>query len=344
MANTYTACPDVRFYLSLNLTSVINRPLTQFEVNISIAWTFLFIAILITNALLLGVICFKRSLWVYSSILVCSLCIVNILFCFLYILPIKIMAITNSIHPFVNVYCQLSYNVIQFAFICCMNFHICFISLEKFIAITSPFWYNRVDVYKSVMFISILLICWILPVFVAFLPLIIGWWRICPYFCLMSEIRQNRKIGLQAWHIFWAFLMFLLPTVITIVLYVRIFLVAKDHVNRIRTENQINSVSTSPPFGIKAVKTVAIVVGVYVLFQTPYNIYQVFNVLDKTFLNQTDKLYLREWLFYFASWNCVASPLIYGYFNKNLRNGVMSLFRLCKIATTQTNSSITMLN
>ena len=343
MAASYTPCPDVRFFLALNYTSIIYRPLTQFEVDLTITWSILFTFIVIPNALLVGVICFKRSLWTHSSVLVGSLCLANILFCFLYILPVKIMVIGNSIYPFTNIYCQLSHNVIQFAFVCCMNFHICSISLEKFIAITSPFWYNQISVYKSVMFISILLICWILPVFVAFLPLIIGWWRLCPYFCLMSEIRENRKISLQAWHIFWAFLMFLLPTIVTIIFYIRIFLVAKDHASRIRAENQTNSGSSSSPFGLKAVKTVAIVVGIYVILQTPYNVYQVINVLDKTLSRQLGKLHIREWLFYLASWNSVASPIIYGFFNKNLRDGVMSIFWRCKTVRTRASSSSTLL-
>ncbi|RDD41447.1 Trace amine-associated receptor 7b [Trichoplax sp. H2] len=343
-ALTHTLCPDVRFFLKLNLTSLVYRPISQFEIDLIITWSILFIIILVPNALLVGVICFKKSLWTHSSVLVGSLCLANILFCFLYILPVKIMVIGNSIHPFTNIYCQLSHNVIQFAFVCCMNFHICSISLEKFIAITSPFWYNQISVYKSVMFGIILLICWILPTFVAFLPLIIDWWRFCPYYCLMSEIKANRRISLQAWHVFWAFLMFLLPTIVTIIFYVRIFLVAKDHASRIRAENQSSSTSTSSPFGLKAVKTVAIVVGVYVFLQTPYNVYQVINVLDKTLSRRLNKYHVREWLFYLASWNPVASPIIYGFFNKNLRDGVMSLFWRCKTVRARASSSSTLLS
>ena len=336
---TYTPCHDVRFFLALNFTNIVYRNLTQFEVEVTIMWSILFTAIIIPNALLVGIICFKRSLRVHSSVLVCSLCVANILFCFLYILPVKIMAIRSSVNPFINVYCQISHSVIQFAFVCCMNFHICSISLEKFIAITSPFWYNQISVKKSVLFICILLICWILPTFVTLLPLIIGWWRICPNFCLMSEIKQNRRIGLQVWNIFWAFFMFLLPTIITIVFYVRVFLVAKEHAYRIKGQNQINSTSTSSPFGIKAVKTVAIIVGVYIIFQTPYNIYQVINILDKSIQRYSSRLHIRERLFYFASWNCAASPIIYGYFNKNLRDGVLSLFWKSKTASRTRNNS-----
>lgn len=327
IAPTHTKCADVRYFLALNQTWIVNRIQTQHEVDLKIAYSILFTVILVLNAILVRVICFRRSLRKHSSILVGSLCLANILFCFTYILPAKIVIIGNSIHPFTNIYCQLLYNVIQFAFVCCMNFHICSIGLQKFIAITSPFWYNQLSIYKSLMFISILLICWILPILVAFFPLIIGWWRVCPYFCLISEIEENREIGLQAWHIFWAFLMFLLPTIITIIFYIRILLVARNHAIRMRSENQINSVSTYSFFGMKVVKTVVVVVGVYLILQTPYNIYQVVNVIDIS--RKFSVPQAREWLFYLASCNSAASPIIYGFFDKTLRNEVSSLFWRC---------------
>ncbi|EDV26122.1 uncharacterized protein TRIADDRAFT_55894 [Trichoplax adhaerens] len=327
MSLTHTTCPDVRFFLRLNFTTIVNRPLTKFESDSIIVWSILLTAIIIPNAFLVAVIMCKRSLRTYSSILVGSLCVANVLYCLIYILPVKIIVIGNSIHPFTNIYCQLSNNVIRFAFVCCMNFHICSISLEKFIAISSPFWYNQISVYKSVMFVVILLVCWILPTMVAFLPLIIHWWRVCPYFCILSEMTANRRVGLQVWNIFWAFLMFLLPTSVTIIFYIRIFLVAKDHVSRIRADSQVSSPTNTPSIALKAVKTVAIVVGVYLLLQTPYNVYQLLATIDKELGLRVHRLNVREWLFYLASLNSVASPIIYGFFNKNLRDGVLSFFR-----------------
>lgn len=337
----YTPCLDVRYFLNLNLTRIVYRSLTQFEMDASIAWSVLFLFILIPNVLLLAIICFKRSLWTYSSVLVGSLCCANMIFDFFYVLPIKILVIRNSIHPFINIYCQLSSIVIQFAFVSCMNFHICSISLEKFIAITSPFWYNQISVYKSALFIIILLVCWILPIFVAFIPIIIGWWRICPYFCLISEIIENRKLSLQAWHIFWSFLMFLLPTFVTMVLYFRIYLVAKDHATRIQAASR-NSSGHSSYINLKATKAVAIIIGLYLILQTPYNVYQVLTVVDKSIVKAAGRYNLREWLFYLASWHSVASPIIYGFFNKNLRDSVVAIVCRCKAMRfgTLTNSSV----
>ncbi|RDD41463.1 5-hydroxytryptamine receptor 4 [Trichoplax sp. H2] len=317
----FTPCLDVHFFLSHNVTAIVYRELTKFEIMVSIVWSILFVCILLSNLLVLGVICFKRSLWNHSSLLVGSLCLANITYDFMFVLPVKVLNIRNSIHSFVNIYCQLSPTVIQFAFVCCMNFHICSISLEKFIAITSPFWYNQISIYKSAMFVVILLVCWILPTFVAFLPLIIGWWKICPNFCLLSEAKENRYQSLQAWHIFWSFLMFLLPTIVMMVFYVRVYLVARDHARRIHC----TSVGIQPAVTLKATKAVAIIVGVYVILQTPYNILQVITVVDYRVIPGETRYLLREWLAYAASWNSVASPIIYGFYNKNLRSNIIAL-------------------
>lgn len=317
----YTRCLDVHWFLKFNITGFVNRPLTEFEVTVSIVWSFLFICILFTNSLVLGVICGKRSLWNHSSLLVGSLCLANIIYSFMYVLPVKILNIRNSLHSFINVYCQLSPTVIQFAFLCCMNFHICSISLEKFIAITSPFWYSQISVYKTALFIVILLVCWILPAFVAFLPLIIGWWKICPNYCLISEALRNRKESLQAWHIFWSFLMFLLPTIVTIILYVRVYLVARDHARRIHCANT----GIQPTVTLKATKAVAIIVGIYIVLQSPYNIFQVILVIDSNAIPREQRYLIREWLAYVAAWNSVASPIIYGFYNKNLRASIFAL-------------------
>ena len=258
----------------------------------------------------------------------------------MYVLPVKMLNIRNSIYSFINVYCQLSPAVIQFAFVCCMNFHICSISLEKFIAITSPFWYSQISVYKSALFIVILLVCWILPAFVAFLPLIIGWWRICPNFCLLSEATRNRHESLQAWHIFWSFLMFLLPTIVTIIFYVRIYLVARDHARRIHCANT----GIQPTVTLKATKAVAIIVGIYIVLQSPYNIFQVINVINSSVIPRTSRYLIREWLAYVAAWNSVASPIIYGFYNKNLRGSIVALVCRYKSSRFRNVSSTSLLS
>lgn len=121
--------------------------------------------------------------------------------------------------------------------------------------------------------------------------------------------------------------MFLLPTIVTIIFYILIFLVAKGHASRIHPERLRTFSSHIPTLGLKATKTVAIVVGVYVLCQTPYNIFQIIIVLDKSLALKLRALHIGEWLFYYSSWNSVASPVIYGFFDKNLRNAVKILFK-----------------
>ena len=323
----YTFCLNVHYFLKLNLTSIIHRQRTPFENTLTITWSILAIAILVSNLFLIAIICSKRASQANSNILIASLCTANVLYVVFYILPAKIIIIGNSIHPVINIYCQLLSTVILFAFTCCINFHICAVSLEKFLAVTSPFWYNHVDRCKSTIIACILILCWILPITVAFIPLIIGWWRICPNFCSLSESLENRKVSLQAWHIFWTILTFVLPAIITVTLYVRIFLAAKGYITRVQSTIQTSNLSIPSSFysSWKAIKTVMIIVGVYLLLQTPYNIYQVVNIIDKNLTKKLSGYNVREWLFYFASWNSVTSPIIYCYFKQNLRNRITSV-------------------
>lgn len=335
--SSYISCPDVRYYLKLNITHIINQPRSQLQIDISIVWSILLVAILATNTALIGVICSKPSLRTQNNILVGSLCLANILFCFFYIIPAKVILIGNSISPFTNIYCQLSHTVLQLAFFCCINFHICSISLDKLITVASPFWYDQHKKYKLIMFTVILFICWILPIFMAFLPLIIQWWRLCHYFCVISERVENRVLNLQIWHTFWSAFMFLLPTVITVIFYSRIFNIAKSHAQRLRTESspssQYKGVSRSK---LKAAKTVAIIVGVYLLLQMPYHILQTINILDRTLSRIFNRYNVREWLLFLASCNSVCSPIIYGCHDKYLRNALKHLGRravkLCKLS------------
>ncbi|RDD41446.1 Beta-1 adrenergic receptor [Trichoplax sp. H2] len=328
MTMKYTYCLDVRYFLKLNLTYLVYRQRTPFENDLTISWSVLAFAILLSNLFLLAIICSKRSAQTNSNILIASLCTANILYVFCYILPAKLIILGNSVHPIANIYCQLLSTVVLFAFNCSINFHICAVSLVKFLAVTAPFWYNQSDRNRSVIFTLILLLCWILPVIVAFIPLIIGWWRICPYFCSLSESLENRKVSLQVWHIFWSILTFLLPAIIIIILYIRILLAAKGYIARVQTAIQTSNLSIPSSFNSswKATKTVMVIVGVYLLLQTPYNIYQIINISDKSLIRNIRGYYIRDWLFYLSSWNSVISPIIYGYFKRNLRNRIVAIF------------------
>ncbi|EDV26123.1 uncharacterized protein TRIADDRAFT_55895 [Trichoplax adhaerens] len=325
-SSPYIRCLDARFYLKMNLSFIVYPPPSQLKIDASIVWSILLTAILVINITLLGIICAKSSLRILNNILVGSLCIANILFCVFYILPAKVILIGNSIIPFTNIYCQLSHTVFQLAFFCCINFHISSISLDKLINVALPFWYDQNRKYKLIMFAAILFTCWVLPTFMAFLPFMISWWRICPYFCVISERKADRILNLTIWHTFWPIFMFLMPTVITVTFYGRIFTIARNHDRRLRAGSLPSSerriITRS---GVKAAKTVIIIVGVYLLFQMPYHIFQVINVLDRDLSRAANKYNLREWLLFLASCNSVFSPIIYGCHDLHLRNALKSL-------------------
>lgn len=323
----YTPCPDVRVYLRLNITSLVYRSLTTLEVQSSIAWSILFSFIFLSNGLIFGLIIFKKSLRRCSNDILASLCFANILYGFAYVLPAKMMVIGNSLDPFRNGYCQLSSSTILFAFTCIINFHICSMGLEKLIAITKSTWHHYMSTHRIISILIMVFIIWCLPIFFAFFPLIIGWWRLCPYFCLISAIRSNNlRQELVAWHMSWSFLTFLLPTCITIVLYTRIVCVSRKFAKRL-TGNKSNETSSNPV--TKVIIAVAVIVGVYLLLQTPYNIFQIINVVNPLAISRSSRYILREWLLYAASWNSVTSPLIFAYYDRPLRLEIIAAIK-CK--------------
>ena len=240
------------------------------------------------------------------------------------------MVIGNSLDPFRNGYCQLS-SAILFAFVCIINFHICYMGLEKLITITKLTWHQHMGIYRISFIIIMVCMIWCLPIFFAFFPLIIGWWRLCPYFCSISFTQSGSlRQQLVAWNLSWSFLTFLLPTCVTILLYSRIVCVTRNNHNILKG----TPANTSYNFVTKATVAVAVIVGVYLLLQTPYNIFQIINIVTPKAIKASSKFIIREWLAYVASWNSVTSPLIFAYFDLSLRRGIFEVIR-CKCCSSK---------
>ncbi|RDD41462.1 Trace amine-associated receptor 7e [Trichoplax sp. H2] len=332
---SYVPCPDVHLFVRLNLTNILFRPLTSFETNVSITWSVLFGFILLTSCLILGLILLKSSLRTYSNAILASLCLANILYSFIYILPVKIVSIRNSLTSWINIYCQLGHSIFQFCFICCINFHICLMALEKLLAITRPTWHLRMSTMKIVSIIIMIVVIWVLPFFFGFFPLIIGWWRVCPNYCVLTTVLSNRRQSLVAWHIFLSFLTFLLPTSISVILYSRIVCVTRNNANKI-TENKNSETSGNPI--TKVVVAVSVIIGVYLLLQTPYNIFQIIYVTNPALIPRSTRPFIREWLVYAASWNCVTSPVIFAYYDQTLRQELINIIT-CRCYRSKSPSS-----
>ncbi|XP_060901729.1 trace amine-associated receptor 1-like [Labrus mixtus] len=103
---------------------------------------------------------------------------------------------------------------------------------------------------------------------------------------------------------------FYLPGIIMLGVYVKIFLVAQTQFHSIQIAGCVNSVKMSNTSQTKATKTLAIVMGAFLCFWTPFF---VCNIIDP-FISYSTPPELFETLVWFGYLNSTVNPMIYAFF------------------------------
>ncbi|XP_056336610.1 trace amine-associated receptor 11 [Danio aesculapii] len=126
---------------------------------------------------------------------------------------------------------------------------------------------------------------------------------------------HGREIGVT-----YSLVFYFLPMFIIVSLYSRIFVIALKHV-RVINNNAANSLSATK-MDLKATKTLAIIVGVFMSCWTPYFMC---NIIDPI-VNHTIPALLYEILMWVAYLNAVFNPLVYAFFYSWFRDKSKLLF------------------
>uniref|UniRef100_A0A8C9XC52 Trace amine associated receptor 1 n=1 Tax=Sander lucioperca TaxID=283035 RepID=A0A8C9XC52_SANLU len=180
--------------------------------------------------------------------------------------------------------------------------NLCCISIDRYYAVCQPLTYKtKINVHITVVMI---LVTWGVSVLIGIGIIIAGFSQgACEGMCSVDVVMAN-TIG--------PVLSFYLPAIIMLCIYLKIFLVAKKQVNSIQntTSQSKKSGATVSKNERKATKTLAIVMGVFLLCLTPYFLCIVFQPLSYN----PPPVPVIETLNWLTLSNSTLNPFIYAFF------------------------------
>nr|XP_006118181.1 glucose-dependent insulinotropic receptor [Pelodiscus sinensis] len=194
------------------------------------------------------------------------------------------------------------------------------VAFDRYLAIKQPFQYFRI---MSGLVVSACLVgLWLAACFIGFLPLLVQGFQQKSYEgkCAFFGVFQPT-------YMLTIFCIGFFPALsIFIYLYCDILKIASLHVQHIREVAQAGLAGNSPlphnPRDMKAVRTVAILIGCFVLSWAPFFITSIVQVVcQECFLYEVIERYL--WLLGLC--NSLLNPLIYAYWQKEVRLQIYQL-------------------
>ncbi|XP_074120788.1 trace amine-associated receptor 8b-like [Sminthopsis crassicaudata] len=238
------------------------------------------------------------------------------------VMPFSMVRSVESCWYFGENYCKL-HSCFDVSFCYSSIFHLCFISIDRYIAVTDPLAYPT----KFTRMVSgiCILFSWFLAITFSFSVLYTG----ANADGLKELVSALTCVGgcqvavNQNW-VLINFLLFFIPTLVMIILYCKIFLVAKQQARKIESMNsKTQSSSESYKARVskrerKAAKTLGIAVIAFLISWLPYCIESIIDA----FLGFITPTYIYEILTWFAYYNSAMNPLIYAFFYPWFRRAI----------------------
>ncbi|KAM9002903.1 trace amine-associated receptor 6-like [Sarcophilus harrisii] len=239
------------------------------------------------------------------------------------VMPFSMVRSIESCWYFGESYCKL-HTTFDVAFCYTSLLHLCFISIDRYIAVTDPL------VYPTKFTISVSGLCITLS------------WTITMSYSgsvfytginddgleeLVSALTcvGGCQIAVNQNWIIIDFLLFFIPSLIMIILYSKIFLVAKFQARKIENTSSKGESSSSDSYKArvakrerKAAKTLGIAVIAFLISWLPYSL----DSLIDAFLGFVTPAYVYEICCWFAYYNSAVNPLIYAFFYPWFRKAI----------------------
>uniref|UniRef100_A0A8C4RG44 G-protein coupled receptors family 1 profile domain-containing protein n=1 Tax=Erpetoichthys calabaricus TaxID=27687 RepID=A0A8C4RG44_ERPCA len=249
-----------------------------------------------------------KQLHTPTNFLVLSLAVADFLSGFL-IMPPQFSLMMNNCWYFGAGFCPY-YITYGYLLLFVSSLHLVIISVDRYFAVCDPFFYNRnVTNLRTGMCI----------VFI---------WLFASLYTYLFIFKSG---GLLVADLFIDYLLsFIIPFSVMIGLYSKILLVAKIHTNKIKfgehkdLSSKQNADKSSFKRKYKAMKTVGIVILVFLACWTPYYL---FHFASNFVVFSRGLLYVVQWT---ALFNSSFNPLIYGFFYPWFRKA-FKLFMTCKL-------------
>ncbi|XP_019490411.1 PREDICTED: trace amine-associated receptor 6-like [Hipposideros armiger] len=238
------------------------------------------------------------------------------------VMPFSMVRSVESCWYFGRSFCAF-HSCCDVAFCYSSLFHLCFISIDRYIAVTDPL------VYPTKFTVSVSGICigvsWVLPLAYSGTVFYTGVNDdgLEELSSALNCIGGCQLVINQFW-IWIDFLLFFTPTCVMIILYSSIFLVARKQAKKIENINsKVEELSGTYKIRVakrerKAAKTLGITVVAFLISWLPYMI----DSLIDSFLGFVTPSYVYEIFCWFSYYNSALNPLIYALFYPWFRRAI----------------------
>ncbi|XP_072494560.1 trace amine-associated receptor 8b-like [Notamacropus eugenii] len=238
------------------------------------------------------------------------------------VMPFSMVRSVESCWYFGESYCKF-HTCFDASFCYSSIFHLCFISIDRYIAVTDPL------VYPTKFTLSVSGICitfsWFFAITFSF-PLFYTGVNADGLEELVSALTcvGGCQMAVNQTWVLIDFLLFFIPTLVMVILYCKIFLVAKEQARKIESMNNKNESSLEnykarvSKRERKAAKTLGIAVITFLISWFPYFI----EIIIDAFLGFITPTYIYEILIWFAYFNSAMNPLIYVFFYPWFRRAI----------------------
>ncbi|XP_076999724.1 trace amine-associated receptor 9-like [Tamandua tetradactyla] len=273
------------------------------------------------NLLVLTAILHFRRLHTPTNFLIASLALADFLVG-VTVMPFSAVRTVESCWYFGETYCKF-HTCFDTSFCFASLFHVCCISVDRYIAVTDPLTYPT-KFTPSVSGVCILL-SWFFSITYSFSIFYTGANEegieelVAALTCVGGcQAPLNRN-----W-VLLCFLLFLLPTVAMVVIYGKIFLVARHQARKIENMAvQVLSSSESYKERVakrerKAAKTLSIAMAAFLLSWLPY----IIDAMIDAYMNFITPPYVYEILVWCVYYNSAMNPLIYAFFYPWFRKAI----------------------
>ncbi|EDV20596.1 uncharacterized protein TRIADDRAFT_61025 [Trichoplax adhaerens] len=305
---------------TLNATPTIAATIPPAIVEKLITYSIISALTITTNGLLILLIALHRSLHHVSNAMIASMAVAAICYSLTYLMPRWALYEILNLRRNAAACTLLPMNGILFILI--LNSHICLVSFDRYVSVTHPFSYNRRATPRlAAIFIAIV---WFLPILAIFIPLV-SFLKFSSHRCV--QLRPTDVVEHRVYLILLFTVLFFIPLIVLVFVYGRILIIVNDHTRR--QQYFQNGPSSTPTHAIirniKALRSMAIIVGVFILFWMPYVI-TFLSLYLSTRITHLQATVVRISQYFAFSYPAVC-PLIYVFFTADLRSHVLKYFR-----------------